>query len=808
MLFRRTDPRASYLCRLTFTLMALAVAMPLLSYPFSSRAASTRQLSHLLATNPPNGEFGRSMARSGDTLVIGEPHAWAGSSSAGVASVFVRAAGEWQLQAKLQAPDGAYNDRFGTAVAISGDTIAISAPLRNGPNSVFYMGKVYIFTRSGSTWSLQSELIEEVPAYHSFFGQALALEGETLLIGADMVGPGTAYLYTRSPGGWQREAQFRPSTAMNQSGFGRAMALRGGTLVVGAPGEGAAYLFELQPGGWQLQQRLTSDESATLLSFGWAVALNEQELLIGAPSINNEARGAAYLYRRSGDQWLLQSMLSASDDTKQLSYGTAVALSNDTLVIGAPNHHLEGYDVPNLQSVGAAYLYQRSGDSWPLAAFLSGSADKQTEAFGATAIISGQEILISAPRTGGAIGSADGIVYSAGQDSLSRAADDQAATPEEVPLTLAVLENDTPGAAGSLSPGYLDLTLLHRPRHGTALVDLSAGTITYTPTKNFNGDDTFTYVAGWGLPATVTVTVSPIFEPPLITSSPPTKAVEQLPYTYRITTADPDPEELRISALALPGWLSLIDNGDGTAVLTGTAGLADIGDVPIQLIVTDPANLQATQSFTINVQPYLPSAPTNLIAEAISRSEMRLSWSDNSSNEQSFAIDRQTAGGPWQRVAVVGAGKVSFTDQQRTCNTLYSYRVSALNAQGASPPSVVAEALIADCSINAPADLQAITLSAASLGLEWSDQSDNESGFSIERSPNGCRSARRRRISQATASSRSAAPAFFIACGPLTQGRAQSPAQACAAVSARQRPRLICMWWPWPRPSLAWNGPT
>jgi hypothetical protein len=124
--------------------------------------------------------------------------------------------------------------------------------------------------------------------------------------------------------------------------------------------------------------------------------------------------------------------------------------------------------------------------------------------------------------------------------------------------------------------------LARLPAHGVATVDALAATITYTPTTNFNGVDTLEYVAGWGLPATVTITVTPTPEPPAFMSQPPTGAVERLPYTYRIAAADPDPgDHLSITASTLPSWLTLSDNGDSTAVLSGTAALADLSVYPL-----------------------------------------------------------------------------------------------------------------------------------------------------------------------------------------------------------------------------------
>jgi len=97
-------------------------------------------------------------------------------------------------QATLLAPDGAYSDKFGAAVAIDGDTIAVGAPQHSGSDIAIWAGVVYIFVRASGTWRLQAELTSDVPSYNSFFGRSVALEGDTLVAGADRIGAGAACL--------------------------------------------------------------------------------------------------------------------------------------------------------------------------------------------------------------------------------------------------------------------------------------------------------------------------------------------------------------------------------------------------------------------------------------------------------------------------------------------------------------------------------------------------------------------------------------------------------------------------------------
>ena len=195
------------------------------------------------------------------------------------------------------------------------------------------------------------------------------------------------------------------------------------------------------------------------------------------------------------------------------------------------------------------------------------------------------------------------------------AVDDGYSTPEDTPLTAAA-----PGVLGNDTDADGDpLTAIQEagPASGTLVLDAD-GSFVYTPTLNFNGVVTFTYHANDGTAnsntATVAITVTATNDAPTFTSTPVTTATEEIAYTYSVTAADVDNAvaDLTIAAPTLPGWLTLTDNGDGTATLTGTPTHTDIGDHPVVLQVSDGA-ATTTQPFTITVSAkedyyvYLPA---------------------------------------------------------------------------------------------------------------------------------------------------------------------------------------------------------
>ncbi|MBV2120867.1 MAG: cadherin-like beta sandwich domain-containing protein [Candidatus Thiodiazotropha sp. (ex Ctena orbiculata)] len=240
-------------------------------------AATFTQQSFLKANDATsfNG-FGTSIAISNDTLVVGAP--WK-ADQAGAAYVFTRSDGTWSQQAYLKASnaEGANindrsGDRFGSSVAVSGDTLIVGAPfedsasLSEDDNSALNAGAVYVFTRSGSIWNQQAylkanPLDEGAEHLHVLssnigdrFGSSVAISGDTLFVGApnedssafgaetDKSEPlsGAVYVFTRSDNLWTRQAFLKASNSDSQDKFGTCVAISGNTLAVGAPGEASS----------------------------------------------------------------------------------------------------------------------------------------------------------------------------------------------------------------------------------------------------------------------------------------------------------------------------------------------------------------------------------------------------------------------------------------------------------------------------------------------------------------------------------------------------------------------------------------
>ena len=200
--------------------------------------------------------------------------------------MFTRIGTNWQQQAKLTADDGADGDLFGISVALSGDTILVGADLHDeiAPNA----GAVYVYTRSGNSWSQQAKLTAADGSETDIFGVRVALSDDTALISARRdddevmgVDAGSAYVFVRSGTSWVQQEKLTAPDGTADDRFGRSVAVMGDTALVGAmfrddkgKNSGSAYLFERNGKTWVYKAKLTAADGADDDVFGWSVAIS------------------------------------------------------------------------------------------------------------------------------------------------------------------------------------------------------------------------------------------------------------------------------------------------------------------------------------------------------------------------------------------------------------------------------------------------------------------------------------------------------------------------------------------------------
>jgi FG-GAP repeat len=234
----------------------------------------------------PNDRFGCSVGISGNTIAIG---ALGVNSYRGSGYIFARTGSSWTMQARLSASDASAYDKFGYSVSIDGNAVVIGAPYHSAN-----AGAAYLFTRSGSTWSQRKELNGEAAA--DYFGSALALSGNTMVIGAPYHdgNKGRSYIYTGSGSSWALQKALDAPTPIAGGYFGSAIGLSGDRIVVGESGNAAAHVFTRSGSTWPLRASLGSGSFSL---FGFSVGLSGTSVLVGAPY--DQISGRAYFFDES-----------------------------------------------------------------------------------------------------------------------------------------------------------------------------------------------------------------------------------------------------------------------------------------------------------------------------------------------------------------------------------------------------------------------------------------------------------------------------------------------------------------------------
>jgi hypothetical protein len=479
------------------------------------------QQAYLKAPNAGASDyFGASIAASGDTVVVGAPYEASNQTiitngttasadntayAAGAAYVFTRSGTTWTQQAYLKAPNAEMGDElFGNSVAVSGDTVVVSARgedsnqtiITNGTsasadNSAPSAGAAYVFTRSGTIWSQQAYLKAPNAGAYDWFGYSVAVSGDTVVVGAfseasnqiiitngatasadnSAINAGAAYVFTRSGSTWTHQAYLKAPNTGADDKFGNSVAVSGDTVVVGALGEdssqtsitnsssasadnsvpsaGAAYVFTRSGTTWTQQAYLKASNAGEGDVFGTSVAVSGDTVVVGAwreasnqTTITNgggasandyaTAAGAAYIFTRSVSTWSQQAYLKAPNAKAYDQFGISVAVSGDTVVVGAINEASNQTTITNgttasldssAASTGAVYVFTRSGSTWAQQAYLKAPNADMYDKFGTSVAVSGDTVVVGTPyEASNQITITNGTSASANNDAITAGA--------------------------------------------------------------------------------------------------------------------------------------------------------------------------------------------------------------------------------------------------------------------------------------------------------------------------------------------------------------------------------------------------
>jgi hypothetical protein len=308
--------------------------------------------------------------------------------------------------AELVASDGQPFDSLGIAVAISGKTVVAGAVNHNQTQ-----GAAYVFTGEGQV----AELTASDGMMYDYFGSAVAISGDTIVVGSPLGDneeePGSVYVYVKPSTGWTNmteTAKLTVSDAMNGDLFGTSVAITGNTIVVGArhpngPTLGEAYVFVEPPSGWMDMTEtaiLTASDGEPQDQFGNSVAISGNTVVVGAPvaTIQQGGQGVGYVFVEPQTGWVDMTQtgkLVASDPQSGAQLGYSASIDGDTIVLGAPRYSTQFYSTQ-----GASYIFKEPKNGWKnvaSTALLTASDGNAFNFFGSSVAINGNNVVVGSP---------------------------------------------------------------------------------------------------------------------------------------------------------------------------------------------------------------------------------------------------------------------------------------------------------------------------------------------------------------------------------------------------------------------------
>jgi len=361
------------------------------------------RLLKLLASDGSSSDFfGQSVAIDGDTAIVGARSADGISSGTGAAYIYERDGLFWNEVIKLTASDGSGNDSFGQSVAIDGDTILVGA-YRDDDRGTD-AGSAYIFENIGGVWTQTAKLLAPDGQADDWFGYSVAISGETAIVGAyrdDDLGSdaGSAYVFEKINGTWTQTAKLLAPDGQAGDVFGWSVAIDGGTILVGAfldddrgTDAGAVYVFQRLAGSWFFIDKLTASDGQANDAFGLSVAIDGDSAIIGAQSADRItfSTGAAYIFERVGNTWIQAAKLTAPDGGSSDLFGKSVAIDGDTAIVGAYRDDDRG------DRSGSAYIFEKVNGNWTQTAKILAFDGQEIDVFGWSVAISAGTSIVGA----------------------------------------------------------------------------------------------------------------------------------------------------------------------------------------------------------------------------------------------------------------------------------------------------------------------------------------------------------------------------------------------------------------------------
>jgi hypothetical protein len=425
----------------------LAVASLLLLAPSGGWASC--QVAELVTSEPAlESIFGSGVAFDGRTIAVSDASHLTGTDSTGAVEPFEQdGSGRWQPVQVLRASDAADDAIFGNSLSMEAGILAVGA-FRDTNARGFKAGAVYVFRREADgTWTEEAKIVDPTGEARAFFGRSVALRGDVLAVGAhgESFGRdsdvGTASIFRRfAPGDWRREVKLECPDPMREAWFGSAVAIDGDLLVVGASRHsraaadaGQAFAYERSAGRWWFRQAILSDDPAAEARFGFAVALSGDLLLVSEldSDFTGSRQGGVHSFQWTGTTWTPESVLRPRVPAIERRFGQAVSFDGRRAVVGS----LAG--VASTIEANAVRVFERTGPgAWTETHALdpAGRADTWPW-FGESVAHAGDVVVVGDTMSfsGGAIDGATYVFDLAGSDRDADAVEDACDNCSDVP---------------------------------------------------------------------------------------------------------------------------------------------------------------------------------------------------------------------------------------------------------------------------------------------------------------------------------------------------------------------------------------
>lgn len=390
----------------------------------------------LIANDKISGDaFGCSVSINSDgtRIAIGVRYSDPGGSTwsnAGAVYIYFKSGSSWIQEAKLVATDKASNDEFGISVCLNSDATRVVIGAFNADGGSTDSGKVYIFLRTGTSWTQEAMMQASDKSSTDHFGISVTIDdaANRCMVGSASrgTGQGGVYVFTRSGTSWAQEAIIQADIPQINSYFGNSIstdstgvrvAIGSYGYAIGGNARGKVFVYIRSGTVWTLEQGFIASDGATSDQFGCSVAIDSTgtRVVVGsnfADNFGTPNSGKTYIFTRSGSSWIQEQILTASDKSSNYSFGYSVSINSDgsKILIGSI-----GALVDTIPTTGKGYIFTRSGTVWTEGGGIYPATRAAGDQFGTSVSISkdGTKCVIgaSAADMGGASDCGKAVVF-------------------------------------------------------------------------------------------------------------------------------------------------------------------------------------------------------------------------------------------------------------------------------------------------------------------------------------------------------------------------------------------------------------